>query len=166
MGMVSHHSPKKEVNTFVCPTTPVKREYHFGFKTHVICDVTTELPVAFSVTAANADEKKEMMGMLGGPVLSDAARRAVADCLLLDRGYDSTEMIRKVKGAVKVRDRGFRRLPDNNERDGDQQTEKWQGKNPVAKKLRMNGGGNKSMQGGCLSCPNIVVPAKPPGFLC
>ena len=80
----------------------VKKECHFGFKAHVICDVTTELPVAFSVTAANADEKKEMMKLLGSPVLSDGLRRAVAEYLLLDRGYDSTEMIRKVKGAGMV----------------------------------------------------------------
>ena len=36
-----------------------KKEYHFGFKAHIICDVGTELPMAYSVTAANADEKKE-----------------------------------------------------------------------------------------------------------
>ena len=77
----------------------VKKEYHFGFKAHIICDVMTELPVAFSVTAANTDEKKEMMKLLGSPVLSDGLRRAVADYLLLDRGYDSTEMIRQIKGA-------------------------------------------------------------------
>jgi hypothetical protein len=77
----------------------VKKEYHFGFKVHIICDVLTELPVAFSVTAANADEKKEMIKLLGCPVLSDEYRRSVADYLLLDRGYDSTEMIKAVKHA-------------------------------------------------------------------
>ena len=32
-----------------------------------------------------------MMKLLGAPVFSDAARRAVADYLLLDRGYDSLD---------------------------------------------------------------------------
>ena len=75
----------------------VKKETHFGFKAHIICDVETELPVAFSVTAANADEKKEMMKLLECPLLSDKSRREIAKYLLLDRGYDSEKMIKKIK---------------------------------------------------------------------
>ena len=77
----------------------VKKEYHFGFKAHIICDVTTELPVAYSVTCANADEKKEMIKLLECPILSDEERRKIAEYLLLDRGYDSMDMIKAVKGA-------------------------------------------------------------------
>ena len=75
-----------------------KKEYHFGFKAHIICDVDTELPVAYSVTAANADEKAEMMKMLNCPLLSNETRREIAEYLLLDRGYDSTDMIKAIKG--------------------------------------------------------------------
>ena len=39
----------------------IKREYHFGFKAHLICDVKTELPIAYNVLAANSDEKKAMI---------------------------------------------------------------------------------------------------------
>jgi hypothetical protein len=74
-----------------------KKEYHFGFKAHIICDVGTELPIAFSVTAANADEKKEMLKLLESPLLQVKAGQPVKH-LLLDRGYDSTELIKKVKG--------------------------------------------------------------------
>jgi len=77
----------------------VKKEYHYGFKTHIICDVETELPVAYSVTAANADEKKEMVKLLENSLLSNEERRRIADYLLLDRGYDSTDMIKTIKGA-------------------------------------------------------------------
>jgi len=77
----------------------VKKEYHYGFKAHIICDVETELPMAFSVTAANADEKKEMIKLLGSPLLSNEERREIVEYLLLDRGYDSTDMIRSVKKA-------------------------------------------------------------------
>jgi len=76
-----------------------KKEYHFGFKTHIVCDVETELPVAYSVTPANGDEKKEMMKLLECPVLSNEEHRRIADYLLLDRGYDSTDMIKAIKGA-------------------------------------------------------------------
>lgn len=77
----------------------VKKEYHYGFKAHIICDVETELPVAYSVTAANADEKKEMKKLLESPLLSDGERRRIAEFLLLDRGYDSMDMIRAIKSA-------------------------------------------------------------------
>ena len=78
----------------------VKKEYHFGFKAHIICDVKTELPIAYSVTAANADEKKEMIKIIKNPLLSDETHNKVITQmkhLLLDRGYDSTEMIKTLK---------------------------------------------------------------------
>jgi hypothetical protein len=77
----------------------VKKEHHFGFKVHVICDVDSELPIAYSVTPANADEKKQMMNLLDSPILSDKGRRKIMEHLLLDRGYDSTEMIKVIKEA-------------------------------------------------------------------
>ena len=77
----------------------VKKEYHFGFKAHIVCDVDTELPVAYSVTAANADEKTEMKKLLNNPILSNEKRRKTAEYLLLDRGYDSTDMIKAIKKA-------------------------------------------------------------------
>jgi len=74
-----------------------KKESHYGFKVHIICDVQTELPVAFSVTKANADEKKEMIKMLDSPLLSDEKRREIVETLALDRGYDSEGMIKSIK---------------------------------------------------------------------
>ena len=76
-----------------------KKEYHYGFKAHIICDVKTELPIAYSVTAANADEKKEMIKLLSTPILSNEYRLTKIKYLLLDRGYDSTEMIKSIKSA-------------------------------------------------------------------
>jgi hypothetical protein len=73
-----------------------KKETHYGFKAHIICDVKTELPIAYQVTAANYDEKKAMGELL--QALPDWQKEAAA-ALLLDRGYDSTDLIRKIKGA-------------------------------------------------------------------
>jgi hypothetical protein len=36
--------------------------------------------------------------MLQNPLLSDKERRRIAECLLLDRGYDSMDMIKTIKG--------------------------------------------------------------------
>jgi hypothetical protein len=73
-----------------------RTEWHFGFKVHLICDVKTELPIAYRVLAANSDEKKAMMAMLGE--FPDDWRERM-EYLLLDKGYDSTDMIRAIKGA-------------------------------------------------------------------
>ena len=72
----------------------VKKEYHYGFKAHIICDVKTELPIAYNVLAANSDERKAMLEML---MEMPGWLRDRAEYLLLDRGYDSTEMIQTIK---------------------------------------------------------------------
>ena len=74
----------------------IKTEWHYGFKVHLICDVKTELPIAYNVLAANSDEKKAMIDMLAK--LPYELKRQM-DYLTLDKGYDSTEMIRQIKAA-------------------------------------------------------------------
>ena len=73
----------------------VKKETHYGFRVHIICDVTTELPVAFQVTKANKDEKKVMLELLND--LPDK-QCGLAETIALDRGYDSIDMIKTIKG--------------------------------------------------------------------
>ena len=73
-----------------------KKETHYGFKAHIICDVNTELPVDYRVTAANVDEKKPMTEMI--KAFSEEQKNR-AKVFLLDRGYDSIDMIRTIKDA-------------------------------------------------------------------
>jgi len=89
-GVKEHHYEDKSGNP------QVKKEYHFGFKAHIVCDVKTELPIAYNVLAANSDEKKAMMDMIGKMPSQITGRM---EHLMLDRGYDSMEMIRAVKAA-------------------------------------------------------------------
>jgi hypothetical protein len=74
----------------------VKKEWHYGFKAHIICDVKTELPIAYEVLPANSDEKKAMMGLVNK---LPTALRDRMEYMMLDKGYDSTEMIRASKSA-------------------------------------------------------------------
>jgi len=76
--------------------TRKKKETHYGFKGHIICDVATELPVMFSITAANTDERSEMAKLV--KTMPSGLKRRVKT-LSLDRGYDSAEMIDTVKSA-------------------------------------------------------------------
>ena len=71
-----------------------KKETHFGFKAHIICDTKTELPIAKKVTKANYDEKKAAKDLLED---MDAARIEVMKTICMDRGYDSLDMIRLIK---------------------------------------------------------------------
>ena len=88
-GVKEHHYKDKSGKP------QVKKEYHYGFKAHIICDVKTELPMAYNILAANSDEKKAMMGILKE---MPASVRYGIEHLMLDKGYDSTEMIRTAKG--------------------------------------------------------------------
>jgi len=74
----------------------VKKEWHYGFKAHIVCDVKTELPIAYNVLPANIDEKKAMMDVVNE--LPEEIKNRIKH-LMLDRGYDSTEMIRVLKTA-------------------------------------------------------------------
>jgi hypothetical protein len=74
----------------------VRKEYHHGFKANIIADVKTELPMAYSVEAANCDEKREMKALLRKMPYQTRHR---IETLALDRGYDSADMIRAVKNA-------------------------------------------------------------------
>ena len=75
--------------------TQVKKEFHYGFKAHIICDVKTELPIAYSVLTANSDEKKAMIGIVNN--MPESLRSGIS-YLSLDKGYDSIEMIQVLKG--------------------------------------------------------------------
>jgi len=76
--------------------TQVKKEHHFGFKAHIICDVKTELPIAYNVLAANSDEKQAMIEMIA---LMPEQLKERALYLMLDKGYDSLKLIQEAKEA-------------------------------------------------------------------
>jgi len=71
-----------------------KKETHYGFKAHIICDVATELPVTFKVTKGNYDEKKALSELVEE---FTEEQKQIAQNLLLDRGYDSMRMIMLLK---------------------------------------------------------------------
>lgn len=81
-----------------------KKETHFGYREHVIVDTHSELPICFMVTPANTDEKKVMKEMLKNMKTEYLTRM---EYLMLDRGYDSTEMLET------VRRKGIKPIIDN-----------------------------------------------------
>jgi hypothetical protein len=72
-----------------------KKETHYGFKMHVICDVGTELPVGYSVEPGSFDERKIIEETIKA---FEEWWRERAYVIMMDRGYDSTDLIKHLKG--------------------------------------------------------------------
>lgn len=68
--------------------------HFFGFRVHVICDTSYELPIAFDVLPANVSEQKvaeQLINQLPTPVIQQA------QYLMADKGYDSTRLIERLE---------------------------------------------------------------------
>ena len=78
--------------------TITKTKKWFGFRLHLIADATYEIPVAFSVTKASASEKTETGKLLDE--LSASREGWLEKCryFLGDKGYDSSKIIRQLRG--------------------------------------------------------------------
>ncbi len=78
--------------------TITKTKKWFGFRLHLIADATYEIPVAFSVTKASASEKTETGKLL--KELSAGHEEWLGTCryFLGDKGYDSSKIIRQLRG--------------------------------------------------------------------
>lgn len=74
-----------------------KTKRRFGFRLHLIADATYELPVAFEVTKASCGERTVAKGML--EKMEKVHKEWLDECryFLGDRGYDSTNLIRRLK---------------------------------------------------------------------
>lgn len=82
----------------------IKKETHYGYREHVIVDTGSELPISFIVTPANIDEKKMMKKMLEE---MEEKRLTKMKYLMLDRGYDSKDMLET------IRQKGIKPIIDN-----------------------------------------------------
>ena len=71
----------------------VKKQTYFGFRAHIICDVKTELPIAMTVTKASSGERVEMIKMMDK--FTDEQKNKMK-YMLLDKGYDSLEMLKNI----------------------------------------------------------------------
>jgi hypothetical protein len=74
----------------------VKKEYHYALKANIICDVKSELPMAYNVLAANCEEKAAMTDLIED--MPDALKARI-HTLALDKGYDAAAMIQRIKSA-------------------------------------------------------------------
>lgn len=68
-----------------------KEIWWFGYKVHLLADVTWELPVGYTVTAAPETDTKELPVLMKNHQADHPELCKKAETLAGDRGYDSTE---------------------------------------------------------------------------
>jgi len=71
----------------------ITKKSWFGYRLHLISDVTYELPIAYEVTPASNSEKTEMLDLIKELGLKHPEIIAKIKYFLADKGYDCTELI-------------------------------------------------------------------------
>lgn len=76
----------------------IKKHSFFGFRTHVIVDALTGLPIKVITTKANVGEREVMKDML--------QEIRIAKYVMLDKGYDSEDMLETIRevGSIPIVD--------------------------------------------------------------
>jgi transposase len=69
----------------------VETKRWLGYGVHLVVDCVTELPLAFSVTAANAHDGPQMKPLLEALTRKQPQITANTEAVIADRGYDSAE---------------------------------------------------------------------------
>lgn len=75
----------------------IKTVKWFGYRLHLIVDAAYELPVEYRLTKASCGEQTQLHGMLDDLEVSRPEVLDTCEYLLGDRGYDGTELIKKLE---------------------------------------------------------------------
>ena len=75
-----------------------KKEQHYGYRAHIICDAKYGLPVKYKVTPASNSEQKELDNMIEEMSKNDEKYKLdKMNNLMADAGYDNGDRNRKLK---------------------------------------------------------------------
>lgn len=92
------HEATSSCKTYNMKDGTVKKEWHYGYRAHIICDAKYGMPIKWKVTPANKSEQKELDKMIE-EMSKDEERYKIEKMinLMADAGYDSSERNRKLK---------------------------------------------------------------------
>ena len=76
-----------------------KKEWHYGFRTHIICDAKYGLPIKYKLTPANNSEQIELDNLLKDLELSENEKYKLEkmENLMGNAGYDNGKRNKKLK---------------------------------------------------------------------
>lgn len=90
----SEHDAGHSCKTYYMADGTSKKEWHFGFRAHILCDANYGLPIEYRVTPANTSEGKVLDNMLEEMENTKIDKIKV---LLADAGYDSGKRNKDLK---------------------------------------------------------------------
>jgi hypothetical protein len=80
--------------------TEGNKKYVWGYKVHILCDTTYELPIAFNVTAGNRADVKEATPLLRQARFTNGA--FIPEYVFCDAGYSSAALRNQIKRQYKA----------------------------------------------------------------
>lgn len=85
------HEATKSCKTYYMKDGSTKKEWHYGFRAHIICDAKYGLPIKKKVTPANNSEQKELDNMLEEMEQKEEEKYKLEKMknLMGDAGYDN-----------------------------------------------------------------------------
>lgn len=91
------HEATISCKTYHMKDGSVKKEWHYGYRAHIICDARYGLPIKSKVTPANNSEQKELDNMLEDMEKNEKHKLEKMKNLMGDAGYDNGTRNRKLK---------------------------------------------------------------------
>lgn len=94
----AEHEATSSCKTYYMKNGTTKKEWHYGFRAHILCDAKYGLPINWKVTPANNSEQKELDNMIKEMAQSDKKYKLEKmENLMADAGYDNGARNRKLK---------------------------------------------------------------------
>ena len=94
----AEHDATSSCKTYYMKDGTTKKEWHYGFRAHIMCDAKYGLPINWKVTPANNSEQKELDNMLEEMGKNDEKYKLEQmENLMADAGYDNGERNKKLK---------------------------------------------------------------------
>ena len=94
----AEHEATSSCKTYYMKDGTTKKEWHYGYRAHILCDAKYGLPISWKVTPANNSEQKELDNMIEKMEKSDEIYKLEKmENLMADAGYDNGERNRILK---------------------------------------------------------------------
>ena len=94
----AEHEANSSCKTYYMKDGTTKKEWHYGYRAHIICDAKYGLPIHWKTTPANNSEQKELDKMLEDMEKSEEKYKLdKMKNLMADAGYDNGERNKKLK---------------------------------------------------------------------
>lgn len=94
----AEHEANSSCKTYYMKDGTTKKEWHYGFRAHIICDAKYGLPIHWKTTPANNSEQKELDKMLEDmEKCEEKYKLDKMKNLMADAGYDNGERNKRLK---------------------------------------------------------------------